>query len=138
MCNPLRSTKESWWASKAAKLQAAADRKDTKAFYEGLNVVFDPKEPKDDLRKGHLQCFPLMVKHHTKIRRISIHWKECFENVLISSSIVDEKVIESIPQRPELPEFAIAPSLKASFLQDVIQQLASAKAPGNDGIPPEI
>lgn len=42
----LSSMKESCWASKAAELQAAADRKDTKAFYEDLNAVFGPNTAK--------------------------------------------------------------------------------------------
>lgn len=39
-----RRMKESWWHSKAAELQEAANKKDPKAFCEGLKKLFGPLE----------------------------------------------------------------------------------------------
>ena len=36
--------KDSLWTSRAAELQQAADKKDTKAFYEGLRKVYGPRD----------------------------------------------------------------------------------------------
>lgn len=36
--------KEPWWSAKAAELQDAANKKDFKAFYQGLKEVYGPKE----------------------------------------------------------------------------------------------
>lgn len=36
----LRRMKDLWWDSKAAELQAAADRHDTKCFFDGLRAVY--------------------------------------------------------------------------------------------------
>ena len=40
----LRQMKEAWWSAKATQLQDAANRKDAKAFYEGLQNVYGPNE----------------------------------------------------------------------------------------------
>ncbi|CAI9736286.1 Hypothetical predicted protein [Octopus vulgaris] len=40
----LRQMKVAWWSSKATELQEAADRKDSKAFYDGLKEVYGPQE----------------------------------------------------------------------------------------------
>jgi len=39
----LRSMKDSWWRQKADELQMAADRKDSKNFFDGLKAVFGPR-----------------------------------------------------------------------------------------------
>ena len=39
----LRSMKDSWWRQKADELHMAADRKDSKSFFDGLKAVFGPK-----------------------------------------------------------------------------------------------
>lgn len=43
MQNALRKMKESRWSAKAVEFQAAADKKDPKAFYEGLKKVYSPQ-----------------------------------------------------------------------------------------------
>ena len=40
----LRAVKEAWWSAKAAELQGASDKKDSKTFYDGLKRVFGLKE----------------------------------------------------------------------------------------------
>uniref|UniRef100_A0A0L8H469 Endonuclease/exonuclease/phosphatase domain-containing protein n=1 Tax=Octopus bimaculoides TaxID=37653 RepID=A0A0L8H469_OCTBM len=42
-CAP-RQMKEAWLSSKATELQEAADRKDSKAFYDGLKKVYHPQK----------------------------------------------------------------------------------------------
>ena len=39
-------------------------------------------------------------------------WEEHFESVLNSQSVIDEEVIASIPQRPEIPQLSHEPCLK--------------------------
>ena len=127
----LRKMKESWWATKAAELQEAANKKDSKSFYEGLKRVFGPEE------RG---TSPVLSSDGETLfsdkTQILSRWKQHFENVLNSHSVVDENVIASIPQRPEIPQLALEPCLKE--VQDAIKQMSSNKAPGMDGLPPEI
>lgn len=127
----LRQMKEFWWSAKAAELQEAANRKDSKAFYEGLKKVYGPKENGTS---------PVLSSDgetlHTDKKEILSRWKEHFEHVLNSDSLVDGNVIDSIPQKTEIPQLSYSPSLKE--VQDSIKQMSSGKAPGNDGIPPEV
>ena len=122
---------EAWWSAKATQLQDAANRKDAKAFYEGLQNVYGPKESGTS---------PVLSSDgetlHTDKTEILSRWKEHFEHVLNSDSVVDEDVIDSIPQKTEIPQLSLLPSLKE--VQDSIKQISAGKAPGNDGIPPEI
>lgn len=127
----LRQMKECWWSAKATELQEAADRKDARAFYEGLKKVYGPKE------SGTSPVLSSDGKTlHTDKAQILARWKEHFEYVLNSDSVVDEDVIDSIPQKPEIPQLSYLPDLKE--VQDSIKQMSIGKAPGNDGIPPEI
>ena len=127
----LRKMKVSWWSAKAAELQESADKKDSKAFYEGLKKVFGPEE------RG---TSPVLSSDGETLfsdkKEILSRWKEHFENVLNSHSVIDEEVIASIPQRPEIPQLSLEPCLKE--VQDAIKQMSSDKAPGMDGLPPEI
>ena len=123
--------KESWWSAKATELQDAADRKDSKAFYEGLKKVYGPKT------NG---SFPVFSSDGETLisdkKEVLARWKEHFETVLNNSSTVDNTVIESIPQRPEIPELSHDPSLKEVLA--ATRQMSSGKSPGQDGIPSEI
>ena len=127
----LRKMKESWWAAKAAELQESANKKDSKSFYEGLKKVFGPRQ------KG---ASPVLSSDgetlFTDKAEILSRWKEHFENVLNTESVIDDDVISSIEQRPEIPQLSYEPSLKE--LQHAIKQMSSDKAPGKDGIPSEI
>ena len=40
----LRQMKERWWSLHADSIQSAFDRKDSKAFYDGIKKVFGPQE----------------------------------------------------------------------------------------------
>ena len=65
-----------------------------------------------------------------------LHWREHFESVLDSNSNVDEDVIASIPQQPEMPQLSCFPTFEE--VKVVIKQILSGKVSGKDGIPPEI
>ena len=63
-------------------------------------------------------------------------WKEHFHIVLNTTSVIDGEVLASISQPPEVPQLSLEPTLQE--VKDSIKQIASAKAPGKDAIPPEI
>ena len=67
---------------------------------------------------------------------ILLRWKEHFESVLNSTSEIDEDAIASIPKRPELLELSFDPTLQE--VKDSIKQISAGKAPGKDGIPPDV
>ena len=72
----------------------------------------------------------------TDKKEILYSWKEHFENVLNIASAFDETVISSILQRAEIPPLFADLTLKE--VKDAIKQLSCRKAPGKDGIPPEV
>jgi len=86
--------KNHWWDSKAAELQDAADRHDTKSFYQELKAVY-----------GSRECGSAPVKSldgHTLTDRNKIHerWMEYFKSVLNQQSTFDEQVLSEIRQWP--------------------------------------
>ena len=126
----LRQMKEKWWADHAQSIQAAFNRKDTKAFYEGIKKVFGPQQS---------GASPISAKDGTLFTDksdILNRWKEHFETVLNTPSVTDDNVIGSIQQLPEKTELSELPTLQEVY--GAIRQIRMGKAPGNDAIPPEV
>ena len=126
----LRAMKEAWWSAQATYLQDAFDRKDSKAFYEGMKKVFGPQE------NGVAPINSIDGEVLTDKTEILKRWKEHFESVLNNTSFTDENVFNSIPQRPEIPELSFLPTIQEVLA--AIKQISAGKAPGKDAIPPEI
>lgn len=126
----LRQMKEKWWSAHAQSIQAAFNRKDSKAFYEGIRKVFGPQE------SGASPIYAGDGTLLTDKTDILNRWKDHFETVLNASSVTDDDVIGSIQQLPEKTELSVLPTLQEVF--EAIKQIAMGKAPGNDAIPPEV
>jgi len=90
----LRQMKNRWWNNKAAELQAAADRHDTRTFYDGLKAVYGPREA------GSAPVKSLDGVTLTDRTKFLERWKEHFETVLNQSSSFDMNVLSEMPQWP--------------------------------------
>jgi hypothetical protein len=127
----IRKMKDAWWAERGEELQAAADRRDTKALYEGLRKIYGPRS------KG---TSPLLSQDGNSILRdqhsIMARWVEHFDSVLNRVSTISDEAINQIPQRPTINELDIAPTLEE--VTRAVKLLSCGKSPGSDGIPPEI
>ena len=127
----LREMKEKWWAAKAVELQEAADRHDMKAFYDGLKQVYGPKDS---------GSAPVRSKDGTNLitdrEEILARWAEHFQTVLNQPSTFDFSVLTDIPQWEEAPNLSCPPS--QSEVIKAIKTMTSGKAPGADGLPPEL
>ena len=126
----LRKMKESWWSSKAAELQKSANKKDFKAFNERLKRVLGPEE------KSTYQV--LAFDGETLLsdkREILARWKEHFENVFNSHSVIDKEAIAIIPQPSEIPQLSLEPCLKE--VQDAIKQMTLSER-HRDGLIPKV
>lgn len=102
----LRTMKKAWWSAQATYLQGSFDRKDSKAFYEGMKKVFGPQENSPSpvtSANGDLL---------TDKAEILKRWKEHFDNILNNTSSTEEGVLESIPQCPEIPELSFLPTFQ--------------------------
>ena len=127
----LRAMKESWWASKAAELQGAADKHDLRGFYENLRHIYGP---------CNTGVSPVLASDGatllTERGAILERWAEHFNSVLNRRSCFDPTVID------ELPLFSAAEWLDAvptpEETASAVKQLVNGKAPGEDAIPPEV
>ena len=126
----LREMKNRWWNNKAAELQAAADRHDTRTFYHGLKAVYGPREA------GSAPVKSLDGVTLTDCMKILERWKEHFETVLNQLSSVDMNVLSEILQWPLASRLDEVPT--TAEIQKAINQMSNGKAPGTDGIPAEV
>jgi len=127
----LRQMKDQWWADKALQLQSAADRGDTKSFYDGLKAVYGPRD------SGSI---PVRSRDGstliTDCEGILSRWAEHFHEVLNQAPTFDPSVLSQIPDWDTADSLMQPPSHYE--VQRAINQMKSGKAPGNDGLPPEL
>ena len=123
----LREMKDKWWFYRTRELQTAADTKNAKKFFSELKTVHGPSSkstsPLFDL-DGHT-----MIKEPTLITE---RWAQHFNR----QSTISEDAIAEVPQRPVIKELDKLPAVDETI--KAIKQLSSGKAPGEDGIPPEL
>ena len=127
----LRAMQNAWWMARAAEVQAAADRRDAKSLYQGLKAVFGPKK----------SSYPSVKSKNGKSvitdpDKILDRWVEHFDEVLNQPSDFDSSVLEEIPQWEINHKLDEQPTLVE--VEKSIKQLASGKAAGADGIPPDV
>ena len=127
----LHDMQNAWWIARAEEIQTAADKRDFKAFWQGLKAVYGPK----------YKTYPSVKSKDGKSlitdpKGILNRWVEHFDSVLNQPSNFDMSVLDKLPQWEVNPELAVPPSLKE--IKDSIKQLTAGKAAGADGIPPEI
>ena len=105
--------------------------KEIKQFYSLLREVFGPPTS---------PVAPLKSKDKTVIIKdpVSIlqRWQEHFTDLFDNPSVVDENVIESLPQCDIILRMDRLPTLDEVKL--AIKQINSGKAPGLDGLPVEL
>ena len=127
----LRRMKDQWWKDRAADLQNAADRKDSKSFYAGLRTIYGPSS------KGSTPLYTAdgetLVKNPDAILS---RWVEHFEGVLNQISVISDEAIAQLPQSPVHECLDEQPTIDETIL--AIKQLSSGKAAGPDGIPAEV
>ena len=63
-------------------------------------------------------------------------WAEHYSDLYSKETVVSDAAIESTTQMPIMDELDTPPTIEE--LNKAIDSLSSDKAPGNDGIPPEI
>ena len=121
---------DTWWKARAAELQNAADRRDFKTFYQGLKAVHGPihkASPSIKSKDGVLLTEPSKVLDR---------WAEHFKGVLNQDSNFDMSLLDELPQWDVNMDLLEVPTLEE--VQTSIKQLSSGKAPGDDGISPDI
>ncbi|KAI8481625.1 Dynein heavy chain 1, axonemal [Branchiostoma belcheri] len=129
--NRLRQMQDDWLSKKADEIQAYADMKDSKRFYDGIRALYGPQASSSS---------PLLSADGATLitdrAKILDRWAEHFEAVLNRPSNINNAAIERLPQIPVNQELDILPSL--SETQKAISQMSNGKAPGLDGIPAKV
>lgn len=127
----LRHMKNKWWENKAAELQEAADKHNTKAVYDSLKKTYGPRS------NGST---PVLTADDSTLlldkSEILSRWAEHFNTVLNKRSHVCDAALQDIPQLPTLVHLDRVPN--CTEVTKAIKQQAAGKAPGPDGIPPEV
>ena len=126
----LRNMQNTWWKARAADMQDAADKRDYKTFYQSLKAIHGPKHkasPAIKSKDGVLLTDPAQVLDR---------WSEHFNGVLNLDSEFDMSLLDEIPQWDMNMSLVTLPTLEE--ILGCIKQITSGKAPGSDGIPPDI
>ena len=127
----LRRMQNNWWTNKAAELQQFFEENDSKSFFNALKEVYGPTAPaRSPLRSADGEC--LLTDDGAVMDR----WREHFQELLNRPSSADPDVVTKIPQRPVVHAMDNPPTVDE--IRKAIAHLRSGKAPGQDGIPPEI
>ena len=105
--------------------------KNAKKFFSELKTVSGPSS------KGPSPLFDLdgctVIKEPTLITE---RWAQHFNQLLNRQSMISEDAIAEVPQSSVIKELDKSPSLDETI--KAIKQMSSSKAPGEDGIPPEV
>ena len=114
-----------------AVVQNAADRCDAKSLHQGLKAIYGPKQ----------SSYPSVRSKNGKSvitdpDEILDRWVEHFDEVLNQPSNFDSSVLEDLPQWETNYKLDEEPTL--AEVEKSIKQLASGKAAGADGIPPDV
>ena len=126
-----RQMKNKWWSEISAEMQRAYDCKDSKALYSTIRQVFGPQPS---------SMIPLKSKDgHVLIKDaegIMTRWTEHFTDLFDNPSVIDESVINGLPQKDIIVEMMTDPTI--DDIRSTIKEVNIGKAPGFDGIPVEL
>ena len=126
-----RELKNAWWADKAAELQQLADHNDTKGFYQSMRAIWGPRVNHPDQLLASDNSTLLTEKQDLLDR-----WTQHFRALLNVHTDINPNQADSMPQSPVQQWMVAIPTLDEVRL--AVSLLSSGKAPGADGIHPEI
>lgn len=119
------------WLRKAQELQRYADRKDYKRFYAGLREVYGAAVPEStSVLSGDGTTLLAGAED------INLRWREYYVSLLNCKSAVDPSALDGMEQQPVQNILATLP--RNEEVRDALAGLKTGKAPGKDGIPPEV
>ena len=127
----IRQMKNQWWSGVSADMQNAYNQKNSKALYSLIKQVFGPQRS---------TVSPLKSKDGEVLIKdtdgIMARWTEHFKDLFYNPSVVDEDIINGLPQREIIAEMMTIPDLEE--IKTTIRKVNTGKAPGLDGIPVEL
>ena len=127
----LRQIENSWWEARTTEIQDAANRGDSHELYSLLRKVYGPcSSSVSPIRSADGSIL------HKDPKGILNRWREHFDELLNRESLVDQSFLDKIPQR----DIKWIMNTPPTFVEvsEAICALKLGKAPGRDGIAPEM
>ncbi len=125
-----RKCANDYWLNLCQSIQLSADCGNIHAMYEGMKTAFGPSTFKIAPLRSAIG--DVITDRGKQMER----WAEHYQQLYSRENIVTDTGLESITPLPEMEELDALPTIDE--LNKAIDSLARGKAPGSDGIPPEV
>ena len=127
----IQNMKDDWWNSKDEELQRLVDTHDYQGLFSALRVIYGPH---------HNVVAPVKSANGsvllTDLKDITRCWKEHFSNLLNQQETADERATSQMCVHTQKDDLCIP--IMMEELEKTLQETRRGKAPGLDGISPEI
>ncbi|KAI8512327.1 hypothetical protein Bbelb_089660 [Branchiostoma belcheri] len=125
-----RRSANDYWLNLCEGIQLSADCGNIRAMYDGMKKAFDPSITKTAPLKT--ASGDIITDRGKQMER----WAEHYQELYSRENVVSAAAVENTDTLPLMEELDNAPTIDE--LRKAINSLASGKAPGSDGIPPEV
>jgi len=125
-----RKCANDYWSSLAEQIQRSSDTGNLKEMYKGIKTAFGPTANKTAPLKS--LSGELITDRKQQLER----WVQHYEALYSTENQVTSEALQSIESLPTMNDIDEIPS--EDELLKAIEALTIGKAPGNDGIPPEV
>jgi len=125
-----RHCANTYWLNLCTSIQIAAETGDARGMYEGIKKATGP--PTSKIAPLKSKTGEVIKDQGKQLQR----WIEHYLELYATQNVVTDTALDAIPDLPVLEELDTPPTLEE--LSKAIDCLACGKAPGSDGIPPEV
>ena len=125
-----RHCANTYWLNICSSIQTASDTGNTRGMYEGIKKAIGPTPSKTaplKSRTGELI---------TDLEKQMLRWTEHYLELYATQNTVTDSALNAIPDLSVMEELDNPPTMEE--LSKAIDRLTCGKAPGSDGIPPEV
>ncbi len=125
-----RIARNNYWLILCQSIQLSADCGNIRAMYKGMKKAFDPSTIK--IVPLRSTTGDVITDRGKQMER----WAEHYQQLYSRENVVTDTVLESTTPLAAMKELDALPTVDE--LSKAIDSLACGKAPGSDGIPPEV
>jgi hypothetical protein len=125
-----RHCANTYWLNLCSSIQRAAETGNARGMYEGIKKATGPTPSKTAPLKS--KTGEVITDQEKQMKRWTEHYLELYATL----NVVTDTALNAIPDLPVMEELDTPPTMDE--LSKAIDCLACRKAPGSDGIPPEV